>query len=110
MGRKKGIYPHTWLSGPDPIDHKLYTDCLRARAQANFRGEEWLLTEQEYIAIWRKDDNYKLKGRGTGSLCLIRIDLEKAWSVDNVEIKERIRHFRRAGKETRGRYLAKQRL
>lgn len=99
MGRKSGIYPHTWISGPDPVDHKLYNDCLRARAQANFRGEVWLLSEKEYISLWRENDAYKLKGRGTGSLCLIRIDIEGPWRLNNVEIVERIKHFRRSGRE-----------
>lgn len=97
MGRKKGtLYPKDWLSGPDPVDHRLYNDCLRARAQAWYRGEEWLLTEQEYIQLWRVNDNYLRKGRTTGSLCLIRIDIERAWHIDNVEVIERHRHFRRA--------------
>lgn len=107
MGRKKGtLYPKDWLSGPDPVDHRLYNDCLRARAQAWYRGEEWSLSEQEYIALWRAEDRYKLKGRTTGSLCLVRIDLEKAWCLDNVEIIERIRHFRRSGRERRERMNA----
>ena len=97
MGRKKGIvYPQSWYAGPDPVDHKLYIDCQRARAQAWFRGEQWSITEREYIALWRDNNNYLRKGRGTGSLCLIRIDIEGAWSMDNVEIIERHRHFRRA--------------
>lgn len=101
MGRQKGkTYPEAWYCGPDPIDHKLYYACQRARAQAWFRGEEWHITEREYIDIWRKDDRYKLKGRTTGSLCLVRIDIEKGWTLDNVEVLERYKHFRRAGKET----------
>lgn len=97
MGRKKGsICPNEWKSGPDPIDHRLFNDCQRARAQAWYRGEEWFITEQEYIQLWRDSDNYKRKGRTTGSLCLIRIDIEKAWTLANVEIIERQRHFRRA--------------
>ena len=96
MGKKKGIYPQQWLSGPDLIDHKLYTDCQRARAQAWFRGEEWLITEQEYIDLWREDDHYLRKGRTTGSLCMVRLDIEKAWTLDNVMIIERTKHFRRA--------------
>ena len=104
MGRRKGsICPADWKSGPDPIDHKLFNDCQRARAQANFRGEGWFITEHEYITIWRQDDRYKLKGRTTGSLCMVRIDLEKPWTLDNIEILERVRHFRRAGKERRER-------
>jgi hypothetical protein len=108
MKRKKGTYPHTWLSGPDEVDHKLYVDCLRARAQANFRGEGWEISEKDYIAIWRQDDRYKSKGRGTGSLCMIRIDLEKPWRMDNVMILERVKHFRKCGTERMERHLARQ--
>lgn len=110
MGRKKGIYPHTWLSGPDPIDHKLYNDCLRARAQAKFRGEDWLISEQDYILLWRINGNYKRKGRTTGSLCLVRIDIEKAWSLDNVQVVERVRHFRKCGSERLERHNARSKL
>jgi hypothetical protein len=98
MGKRSGIYPHTWISGPDPVDHKLFTDCQRARAQAWYRNEEWQITETEYIDLWRENNHYLRKGRTTGSLCLVRIDLEKAWCLDNVEIIERHKHFRRAGK------------
>lgn len=109
MGRVKGKrLPEVWLSGPDPVDNKLYNDCLRARAQAWYRGETWELSEQEYIALWRANDNYKSKGRNTGCLCLVRIDLEKAWRLDNVQIVERIKHFRRSGKETKERQLVRQ--
>lgn len=108
MGKKKGIYPHTWLSGPDDIDHKLYTDCQRARAQANFRGEGWEITEKEYIALWRQDDLYKLKGRGTGNYCMVRIDKEKPWRLDNVEIIERITHFRNSGSSNLGKTYRKE--
>lgn len=108
MGRKSGIYPHTWISGPDPVDHKLYIDCQRARAQAWYRGEGWLITEQQYIDLWRENDRYLNKGRETGCLCMVRIDLEKPWRLDNIQIIERVKHFRRAGKETKERHLAKQ--
>jgi hypothetical protein len=88
---------------PDAVDNKLFNDWMRARAQAHFRSEVWMLTEQEYIDIWRQGDMYKLKGRGSGAFCLVRIDLEKGWDLDNVEIRERIRHFRRCGGERRER-------
>ena len=99
MGRKQGTYPSIWASGPDPIDHKLFNDCQRARAQANFRNEGWFITEKEYIEIWRDNDNYLRKGRCSGSLCLVRKDLDLPWTLDNVEIVERVKHFRRAGRE-----------
>lgn len=109
MGRKKGsLCRDIWLSGPDLIDHKLYNDCMKARAQAWFRGEQWFLTEQEYIALWRANDNYKHKGRTKDSLCMVRIDLEQPWSVENVEIISRLEHFKSAGNLKKGMNYVKQ--
>jgi len=97
MSRLKGsIKPEDWISGPDPADHKLFVDCQRSRAQAWFRGEEWFITEQEYIKIWREGDQHLRKGRTKDSLCMVRIDPEKDWTVDNVKIIPRIEHFRNA--------------
>jgi hypothetical protein len=96
MGRLKGkIYPHHWKTGPDPVDHKLFNDWMKARAQAHFRGEEWMLTEQEYIDIWREDDRYKSKGRSSASLCLVRDDLEGAWHTSNIMVITRLEHLKR---------------
>jgi hypothetical protein len=94
MGRKLGIYPHIWMSGPDHIDHKLYTDCQRARAQAWYRGEQWFITEKEYIEMWRKDDRYLMKGRHADAICMTKIDYDLPWTVDNVEFISRREHFR----------------
>jgi hypothetical protein len=94
MGKKNNTYPNTWLSGPDPIDHKLFNDCQRARAQAWYRGEDWFISEHEYIQLWREGDRYQRKGRTTNSLCMIRLDIEAAWTLDNVTIAERHQHFR----------------
>lgn len=93
--RKNSLRPHCWLSGPDPIDHKLYTDCQRARAQAWYRGEEWSITEQEYIELWRTDDRYLRKGKTSGSICMTKRDHDLDWTIDNVEFVERSEHFRR---------------
>lgn len=92
--RKSGQYPRTWKSGPDPIDHKLYTDCQRARAQAWYRGEQWFITEEEYIRLWRTDDRYLRKGQTADSICMTKIDHDKPWTVDNVQFMERREHFR----------------
>ena len=93
--RIKGeLAPWSWKSGPDPVDHKLWLDCQRARAQANFRGEEWLITEQEYVDIWREGDRYLKKGRTLDGLCMTRIDSTGAWTVDNVEIIPRKDHLK----------------
>jgi hypothetical protein len=98
MGRRKGENPQQWLSGPDPVDHKLYNDCLRAKAQAMFRGEDWAITPEEYIKMWRHRDLYLSKGRSVSDLCLTRIDLEKGWTMDNVAIVSRHESMKRSGR------------
>lgn len=94
MGRKIGTYPRIWKSGPDEINHKLYTDCQRARAQAWYRGEQWFITEEEYIQLWRAEDRYQRKGRTVECLCLTKIDYDLPWTVDNVQFITRREHFR----------------
>jgi hypothetical protein len=99
MGRKKGQQgPQYWKSGPDPVDHKLYIDCQRARAQAWYRGETWNITEWQYIELWREQDRYLNKGRKSENLCLIRRDYEGAWDLSNVEIVTRHEHNIRSSK------------
>lgn len=100
MGRRTGVYPQIWLSGPDPVDHKLFTDCQRARAQAWYRGEEWHITEEEYIRLWREDDRYKQKGRTADCLCLSKIDYSLAWTLDNVHFITRREHFRQCNQRS----------
>lgn len=95
MGRPKGsVNPDIWLSGPDLADHKLFNDCQRARAQAWYRGEQLLITEQEYIALWRKDDQHLLRGRSSTSLCMTRLDADLPWCLTNVIIISRLDHYR----------------
>ena len=84
--------PDKWLSGPDPIDNDLYIECQKRRAQAWFRGEEWAITEHEYIKLWRKEDRYLQKGRHSLDLCMSRIDTEKPWTIENIEIITRREH------------------
>lgn len=107
---RQGSRPHTWLAGPDPIDHRLYVDCQRARAQAWYRGEEWFISEQEYIQLWREHDRYKQKGRTRDSLCLVKIDKALPWTVDNVEFLSRLEHFRSCPSYQGGRRRRKDRV
>jgi hypothetical protein len=93
---RKGLRPHVWIIGSDVVDHKLYIDCQRAKAQAKYRNEVWEITEQEYIKLWRQDDLYKKKGRSIDHVCLTRIDFDLEWTVDNVEIISRHDHYKRS--------------
>ncbi len=91
---RQGPRPHTWKAGPDPINHALYLQCQRARAQAKYRKEEWYITEPEYIQLWLEDDRYKYKGRHPEDLCMTRRDFEKPWTVDNVLFITRHEHYK----------------
>lgn len=91
--QQSGPRPKLWHYR-DPIKHQLHTWSMRARAQAMYRGEEWQLTDDEYIDLWLRDDRYQNRGRGLDHLCMTRRDPEGAWSLDNVEIITRDQHFR----------------
>lgn len=110
---KKGRHPQLWISGPDPVDHMLYEQCQKARAQAWYRGEQWLITEQEYIALWRKDNRYLNRGRHCENLCMTRLDTDLPWQIDNVKIITRLEHYKncknlQGGDTTRNKVYAEQ--
>jgi hypothetical protein len=101
--RPKGrVLPEIWKSGPDEINHRLYTDCQRARAQARYRGEDWQITEQEYIDLWRQEDRYLNKGRTAASICMCRRDAELPWTTDNIDFVLRIDHLRSTNQQRFG--------
>ena len=60
----------------------------RSRCQARMRDVEWDLTFEEYYRIWMEYDPeaWHQSGANSDSLVLGRIDLEKGWTTDNVEI------------------------
>ena len=63
------------------------------RAQAKFRGEEFLITWPEFQQLW--EGRWHLRGTIKGSLALNRKDWLKPWTLDNVEIQTRDEHWRR---------------
>lgn len=93
MRGPRGIKPHTWRSGPDPIRHKLYYQWSKHKSQAEFRGEEHQLTYYDYIDIWA--NHWNQRGRQAHSMIMTRIDLEKGWTKDNTVLMERLQHIRR---------------
>lgn len=89
---RQGPRPHVWVTGPDPVRHKRYIAFLRQKAQANFRGEGWQFTFEEWLAVW--GDQIELRGRERGSMTMVRIDYEYPWSKDNARIVDRMEHAR----------------
>ena len=84
--------PNNWLSGPDPLDHDKHYAYLKHKAQAKYRGEDYTLTLSEWMTLWQSD-LWLQRGRQTTSLCLQKIDVEKGWHLDNVEVVSRRKHF-----------------
>ena len=74
------------------VDNNIFIDFLRARAQANFRGEGWEITEQEYFTIWSRD-RYLRKGRAALELCMTRQDPTLPWTIKNAMVVTRRLHF-----------------
>jgi hypothetical protein len=91
---RSGVYPHTWKSGPCPIRHRLYVACQKARAQAWHRGQQWEITEQQFIELWMKDDRYKSRGRAPQDLLMTRRNKQTAWTINNIQFMTRRDHLR----------------
>lgn len=89
---RKGLRPHLWKVQGE-IPHQQYISWQRARAQANFRGEIWLLTFEQYQQIWQP--YWSMKGRGKNDMCLTREDPTGAWEPSNVTVMHRLDHLRR---------------
>ena len=89
------LRPHQWITGPDPFRHKLYWPFQAHQAQAKFRGDEHLLTFEEFFEIWK--DHWHLRGRQADCICLTRIDPRGPWSKENCELVTRQEHLIRQG-------------
>ncbi len=91
-GRTRMRTPHTWLSGPDPIDHDKYYAWQKHRAQARFRKEEYNMTWEDWQGLW-PHELFVQRGRDPDCLCMIRTDNTEPWVIGNVEIVTRRQHL-----------------
>jgi hypothetical protein len=89
---------------PDPVDHKLFSDWMRARAQAHYMNQEWTITEDDYIELWRTNDRYLKKGRSNDEFCLVRIDYDLGWHLDNVKVITRLEHYQLCSRDKVGKF------
>jgi len=89
-GQGRGIRPHTWITGPDPVRHDQYLAFLRQRAQANYRSEPWHLTFDDFVQLW--SPGWHSRGRHSEDLCMSRRDSDGAWSRSNCVIMTRRCH------------------
>jgi hypothetical protein len=89
---------HLWISGPDPMLHKMYIAFGYHRVSARLRGDGWDMTWDEWRDLWLPV--WSQRGRTSSELCMARTDIEKPWHVNNVEIITRREH----GQRTRSYY------
>ena len=97
---RRGPRPHVWLCGPDEYKHQMYIPWMKSKAQANFRGEAWSLTFDDYFDLW--NGRWHERGRDRESLCMTRYDWSQGWSRDNTVLIERHQHLRNQGLARRG--------
>ena len=89
---RTGPRPHCWkVQGQIP--HQQHLAWLQMRAQANYRGEEFKLTLEDFQTLWK--DKWDLKGRGSDDYCLTRDDPNGSWELSNVSCIPRVDHLRR---------------
>lgn len=84
--------PHLWKVQGE-IPHQQHIAWQRAKAQANFRGEVWLLTFEEFQRLWAP--YWSQRGRGARDYVMSREDPDGAWDLGNVQIIQRIDYLRR---------------
>ena len=90
LGRPMGIAPHTWKTGPNPLHHAMHIAFNYARNNAKTQKTEWKISWEDFKQVW--EPIWHLRGRSATDLCWTRIDLEKAWCMDNVEVMTRHQH------------------
>lgn len=89
---RTGLRPHVWKVQGE-IPHQQHIAWLRAKAQAAFRNELWMLTFEDFQRLWQ--GRWHQRGRGQDQYCLTREDPDGAWELSNVECIPRVEHLRR---------------
>lgn len=89
----RGPRPQVWVSGPDPEEHIKYRAWIQQRNQAQWRGEIWRLTFDQWKQLW--GEQWPLRGRTQGTYCLTRRDYSLPWDTDNAQIVSRREHNQR---------------
>jgi hypothetical protein len=100
----KGPRPQVWRCGPDEYKHNMYVPWMKAKAQADFRGEPWAFEFEDYYDLW--NGSWHLRGRHSDNLCMTRIDWDGVWSRDNVHLTTRREHCQRQAANTRAKWAA----
>ena len=87
-----GPKPHLWASGPDVVEHAKYKTWSQMRNQAQWRGEPWNLTFEQYKRLWQ--EHWDRRGRERGCYCMTRQDVDLPWDATNTIVITREEHAR----------------
>ena len=80
-------YNYNYVVGPDPQVRAHYYRFLRAKAQAKFWRQKWLIEWEDYLDLLKTNPGEW--GAKKGQLCLTRINTRGPWSLSNTELMER---------------------
>jgi hypothetical protein len=93
LGIGTGPRPQAWKTGPDPVVHEKYRAWVQCRNQAQWRGEIWKITFEQWQQMWT--GKWDKRGRSSDALCITRCDMSLPWSEANAIIISRREHGRR---------------
>lgn len=78
----------------DPILQQLRLCYSRSKNQAKHRGQLWQLSFDDFVNMWKLDDRYLQRGRGSNNYHMCRIDDVQGWTKSNVQIIRRGEHLK----------------
>lgn len=79
--KRNWTVPSRWKCEADAYKHSFYRAFSQQRNQAQWRGEIWELTFDEWFDFWGED--IKHRGRGSDNLAMVRRDYTLPWRPDN---------------------------
>ena len=74
------------------IEHRKFIAWHRARSQAQFRGEGWSITLEQWFKMW-PNALWRRRGRARNALCMTRRDITLPWTEQNCKIVTRLEHL-----------------
>lgn len=93
----RGPRPQSWISGPDPEEHKRYRVWIQQKNQAQWREEGWNIDFETWKQLWADSGQWDNRGRVKGTYCMTRKDWSTPWTLDNVVIVPREVHAKMQG-------------
>lgn len=93
----RGVRPQTWVTGPDPEEHKRYRVFIQQKNQAQWRQEGWTIDFESWKQLWAESGQWENRGREKGCYCMTRRDWSTPWTLNNVQIVTREEHAKMQG-------------